>query len=180
MKTTEYHPFAKFLHWSVVGLVIIQFLTTWVDPLFNSVLARVFLKSMHISFGVLLFVLAVALLSMRFLKPTEKPMVTLQEKAAVAMQYALYFLIVAITFSGWVSASIRNISVGFANLFSLPQLYERGSQVGSLIAESHEFFLNVLLFLVIGHAGAALYHHYVLKDSILVNMLPRRRYSSLS
>lgn len=175
MKNSEYHPFAKFLHWSVVGLVIIQFLTTWVSELFNSVFSRVFLKSMHISFGVLLFVIAATLLVMRFLKPTEKPTVTLQEKAAVAMQYALYFLILAITFSGWVSASIRNISVGFANLFSLPQLYERGSHIGSLIAESHELFSNALLILVIGHAGAALYHHYVLKDSILLNMLPKRK-----
>ncbi|MGB2580157.1 MAG: cytochrome b/b6 domain-containing protein [Minisyncoccia bacterium] len=174
MNNTEYHPFAKFLHWSVVFLVVVEFLSAWFSPEHRDTVTSDILMSVHISIGILLFIAISLLLFMRFFRPTFKPMTNTQEKAAVLMQYLLYFMIIALTFSGWVAASIRGIEVGFANLFSLPALLERGSSIGFSIAETHEFFSTILLILIVGHVAAALYHHHILKDSTLIRILPKR------
>lgn len=174
MNNTEYHPFAKFLHWSVVLLVAVEFLSAWLSPEHSDTATSDLLMSVHISIGVLLFIVISLLLFMRFFRPTFKPMQTMQEKAAVWMQYLLYFIIIALTFSGWVAASIRGIAVSFANFFSLPALLERGSSLGSSISETHELFSTILLILIAGHVAAALYHHRILKDSTLTNILPKR------
>lgn len=174
MNNTEYHPFAKFLHWSVVFLVAVEFFSAWFSPEHSNTVTSDLLMSVHISIGVLLFIAISLLLFMRFFRPTFKPMTNIQEKSAVWMQYLLYVIILALTFSGWVAASVRGIEVGFANFFSLPALLERGSSLGSSISETHEFFSTILLILIVGHVAAALYHHYIMKDSILLQMLPKR------
>lgn len=174
MNNTEYHPFTKFLHWSVVFLVAVEFLSAWLSPEHSDTATSDLLMSVHISIGVLLFIIISLLLFMRFFRPTFKPMTNIQEKSAVWMQYLLYFIIIALTFSGWVAASVRGIEVGFANFFSLPALLERGSSLGFSIPETHEFFSTILLILIVGHVAAALYHHYILKDSILLQILPKR------
>lgn len=174
MNNTEYHPFAKFLHWSVVFLVAVEFLSAWFSPEHRETTTSDILMSVHVSIGILLFIATLLLLFMRFFRPTFKPMQTMQEKAAVWMQYLLYFMIITLTFSGWVAASIRGIAVSFANFFSLPALLAKGSSLGFSIAETHELFSTILLILIAGHVAAALYHHRILKDSTLTNILPKR------
>ena len=43
------------------------------------------------------------------------------------------------------------------------------------VEEVHEVTGNVLPAMAVLHAGAALFHHYVMKDGLMLRMMPRRQ-----
>ena len=53
----------------------------------------------------------------------------------------------------------------------------KSESLNALAKELHEFGFWVLAVLVVGHVGAALYHHLFLDDGTLHRMLPWRRRS---
>lgn len=175
---SEYHPFAKFLHWTVVVLVSIQFLSSSIMPSVRGNASPDYLVNIHMSFGIIVLPIAILLLFMRFFRPVAKletPMPTLQEKAAVAMHYMLYILLILLPFSGWAFASSRGWTVSVFNSFDLPTFFEKGSSLGHSIGAMHSFFGTIIGFLILGHIAAALYHHFVLKDSVLRRMIPKHK-----
>lgn len=178
MNATEYHPFAKFLHWIVVLLVAIQFVSSWLMPESEHNGIPNLFNDLHMSFGVIVLPFVVALLSMHFLRPTEKPEMnppTFQGRAAFWVHSVLYVLLIILPFNGWAAASFAGIPVNIFGVFELPALAVQGSSLGYLFAESHGLFASTVGFLVIGHIAAALYHQVILKDGVLDRMRPNFR-----
>lgn len=131
--------------------------------------------NLHMSFGVFVAPFALALLLMRFMRPVEDiapPTLKLQERLAQAMHYVLYILLVFIPISGDAFASSHGVTVRVFGLFDFPAFFANGSNIGSIIGEAHSFLAWTIGVLVLGHFVAALYHHYVMKDPVLVRMLP--------
>ena len=56
-------------------------------------------------------------------------------------------------------------------LFPVPQLLAAASPYHELLTEMHETLAFALIGLVGVHAAAALYHHFVLRDSVLRRMV---------
>ncbi len=71
------------------------------------------------------------------------------EKAAIWGHRVLYLLMVLVPFSGAMTWYVGIRDAG----------------------EVHEIASNALMILVLGHAAAALYHHYIAKDATLRRML---------
>lgn len=169
----QYHPFAKFLHWSIVLLVGAQYLNAdWMPEVGRKVVSGFFFD-VHASLGLLAGVLMVILFVMHFLSPLEKPEMRspgIQEKLALLAHYALYALLVVTPISGWASANAAGLSVNFFNMIDLPSLVALGAI--ELVGEGHELFTSALGFLVIIHILAALYHHFFLEDNVLNRMRP--------
>ena len=40
------------------------------------------------------------------------------------------------------------------------------------LGEVHVLVMNLLMLTILGHAGMAIFHHYVLKDGLLKKMIP--------
>ncbi|MGL5588700.1 MAG: cytochrome b, partial [Aeromonas veronii] len=57
----------------------------------------------------------------------------------------------------------------------LPALLSPSPDLKGLIKEVHETLGNIGYALIGLHTVAALYHHHILKDNTLTNMLPPRR-----
>jgi cytochrome b561 len=56
----------------------------------------------------------------------------------------------------------------------IPDLLEKNKELGSLLQTLH-WGLNMLLAaVVVGHAAAALKHHFIDKDDVLTRMLPHK------
>lgn len=174
MRHSTYHPLAKFLHWSVVILVALQFVTSWLMPEIRRNASPEFFVNIHMSFGLLVLPIALLLLLMRFVHPVEKVGVvsSWQSRSAIFMHYALYTLLLLLPLSGWTFASARGWDVSIFGLFTLPHLAFASSSIGLLFGEAHGLFASLIGILVVGHAGAALYHHFILKDSVLKRLLP--------
>jgi cytochrome b561 len=72
---------------------------------------------------------------------------------------------------GWANASARGWAVKLFGALELPELTQRGSSVGHLMGDLHGVLAWVLVALIVMHVGAALFHRFVLKDTILQRML---------
>ncbi len=176
MDNTEYRSLAKFLHWSVVILIAIQFVSSWLMPEFQRNMNPDFFLNAHMSFGLIIFPLAVAALVVHFMYPVSKPEMnppTLQGRAAAVMHYLLYALIFILPINGWAATSLGGIAVNVFGIFTLPVLFVQGSQISNILAETHSVLASTMGLLAMGHIGAALYHQVVLKDSVLQRMKPR-------
>lgn len=146
---------------------------------------RFALYQLHKSIGITILIAALLRLGWRLAHrppplPTHMPQH--ERLAALAGHGLLYFLLIALPFIGWalVSASGLNIPTHLYGLIPwpplpiLPSLHNK-APVEALLKSMHRYGAWALLLLVAGHAGAALRHHFVLKDDVLRRMLPRTR-----
>ena len=81
----------------------------------------------------------------------------------------LYLLMVLMPLIGWAALSARGKAIPFFGL-SLPALLAEDKALGRQIMEVHELGGNLGYFLIGGHAAAALFHHYFVKDNTLRRM----------
>ena len=135
------------------------------------------LKPLHQPLGTILFGLILLRIAYRVLVRVRvfdtKP--GLSERAASAMHVLLYALMILMPLLGLVSVLGRDRPIDFG-LFSL--VVPLKAYIGGLAREAREVheFLGVSILVIAGlHAAAALFHHYVLGDGVLRQMLPHRR-----
>ena len=84
----------------------------------------------------------------------------------------LYLLILAQPLSGWILSSSANYPVTLFDWFQFPAIVGENHGLHETMEEVHELLFNALLAVAAIHIAAALYHHIVLKDSVLRRMLP--------
>ena len=90
--------------------------------------------------------------------------------AAHAGHAALYGLMIVIPLSGWLMSSAKGFQTVWFGVWPIPDLIGKDKELGDILKEAHEA-LNVLLMLTLaGHVGAALWHHFVLKDDTMRRM----------
>jgi cytochrome b561 len=87
----------------------------------------------------------------------------------------LYVLLLVIPISGWLYSSATGVQVVYLGVVPLPDLVPKDKALASLLKAVH-VSLNFMMFaLVCVHTLAALKHHYVDRDAVLVRMLPGMR-----
>jgi cytochrome b561 len=89
---------------------------------------------------------------------------------AKATHYGLYLLLLATIVLGVINAFVRGYNL--FDLVSLPQIGDRAMR--KPITNWHGLAANILLILAGVHAAAALFHHYIIRDNVLVRMVPAR------
>lgn len=99
-----------------------------------------------------------------------------QQVAARATHWGLYILIIALPLTGWAmsSATEERRPLTWFGLFDIPYLPLAPSPIGGNAHNAHVLLGWLALAMVLLHAGAALRHHFVLRDRVLSRMLPRR------
>jgi len=84
----------------------------------------------------------------------------------------LYLLVIAIPLTGWLFSSASGIPTVYLGWIQLPDLVAKDKPVAELFRQAH-VFLNVTLFAIVcTHIAAALKHHFLDRDDVLVRMLP--------
>jgi len=146
---------------------------------------RFALYQLHKSIGVTILIAALLRLAWRHAhRPPSLPthMPQLERLTVHAGHWLLYFYLIALPLTGWalVSASVLNIPTHLYGVIPWPHLRVLSSlhdkaPVEALLKSIHRYGAWTLLVLVAGHAGAALRHHFVQKDDVLLRMLPRLR-----
>lgn len=76
--------------------------------------------------------------------------------------------------AGWVSTDTSELGIPtrIFKLFTLPTIFGPNDALHELSEEMHEVMAWALVALLVLHIGAALKHHFILKDDILRRMLP--------
>jgi cytochrome b561 len=175
-----YGALAKFLHWTIVILIIAQYVIIEAAEELPDGLEKLTMITRHKSIGILVLALALVRIGWKLVnkgQPAPVPMPRSQRIAAAAGHGLLYLLILAQPISGWMMSSAANYPVTFFGWFELPALVGASEGMHEFYEEVHEFLFTALLVVTVVHVLAALYHHFVQKDDTLRRMLPfgRRR-----
>ena len=138
----------------------------------------------HKSLGILLFGLAVLRLVWRLADapPALPPhMPQWQVRASKAAHLGLYASFIVMPLLGWVivSASPYGIPTYFFGLVEVPHLAfvvasPLKQSFGDAASLAHWLLAWAVSFLILGHIGAALWHHFRDRDDVLRRMLPGR------
>ncbi len=168
---------AKTLHWSMLALFLVQIPLGWAAVSWRLSPLKIDLFVWHKSTGILLLALATIRIAWRLANPPPPSVDGLprwEQRAGAASHAALYVLIVSIPMSGWVINSAANIPLNVFWLFPLPDITAPDKALADIAARVHFGLYVALSVLVCLHIGAALRHHFVRRNNILVRMLPGR------
>lgn len=168
---------AKFFHWivalGILGNGVWGLLMTGMTPS----MSKINIYALHKSIGLTVLALAALRLAWRLYDgvPPDEPMPRWQRVMAHATHVLLYGFILAMPLSGWLFNSLHGYPLQWFKLFNLPALATKNDELSHLAGEIHEWLFYVLLLVLVGHAGAALKHHFFDHDNVLRRMLPFAR-----
>lgn len=171
----HYTTTAKLLHWLMATLILgLIVLGLYMEGLPFSP-EKLKLYAWHKWAGVTAFVLVLARLAWRVRNrppPLPAGMARAQRLAAHAGHALLYALMIAIPLSGWLMSSAKGVPTVWFGVVPLPDMLDKSEALGSLLEATHKYLNWLLIAILVGHVGAALKHHFIDRDDILVRMLP--------
>jgi len=174
----NYGAVARFLHWSIVILIIAQYVIAEAAEELPDGLDKFAMITRHKSLGMLVLGLAVLRILWKASSkglPAPVPAARPQQIAAAAAHGLLYLLLLAQPISGWMMSSAANYPVTFFGLFQFPALVGANHDLHETLEEVHEALFSALVIVAVLHALAAVFHHVWMKDDTLRRMLPFTR-----
>jgi cytochrome b561 len=94
-----------------------------------------------------------------------------QRLAAESVHWMLYALLIVQPLIGWAATSAYRAPIIIYGLFELPPILPVNQPLSEQLFFIHRGLGFVMAALVLGHAGAALYHHFVQRDRVLMRMI---------
>ncbi|ENX23748.1 hypothetical protein F892_00350 [Acinetobacter vivianii] len=183
----NYGTIAKWLHWTTALLFLCAYCSVYYRHWFTEkgTAENLTALQMHLSVGVSIAVLVILRVIWRLSNPQPKlePASPLMTFAAHAGHFALYAIMIIAPLTGYLGTSVNT---EFFFLFEIPQ-FEHTALFQSWISQGlgltfeefeqpidfiHKKILGQWLIwvLILGDAGAALYHHFIKKDRTLLKM----------
>lgn len=174
----RYSKLSIALHWLMVLVIAAVFATIELRTNFpRGSDIREGLKMWHFMLGlsILLLVLVRIVARLTTPAPSELPGEPAWRRlVSKGTHLVLYALMLGMPIAGWMILSAEGEPIPFFGL-ELPPLIAPNKDLAHDIEELHELGGEIGYWLIGLHALAALFHHYVLKDNVLLRMMPRRR-----
>lgn len=172
----NYDNVAVTLHWLTAILVVLQFALGQTWGWFPRP-TRHLMVATHMSFGIILAIVILARLVWRFVLRHHVPSLEagMVRIASTAVHFLLYALLVTEAVLGFLSRWEGNEAMSFFGLQIPSPFTGAGQKVAHQLQDIHNWVGWAIVVLAFGHALAALYHHYSLKDRVLQRMLPLTR-----
>jgi len=170
---TSYSAFSRSVHWLTLALFVALFAIAWsIDDLPEAMRSPAL--QLHKSFGITVLGLTILRLIWRFAAgvpamPADLP--AWQKLGARASHVLLYLLLLAQPLVGWLWSSAGTQRINFFFLVQIPWLIGPDKPLSRSLGHLHGLIGNLLLVVIGLHAAAALYHHFVRKDRVMVGML---------
>src|SRR6185503_14078104 len=132
------------------------------------------LFNLHRSIGATLLPIVLARLLYRLTHrppPLPADIPPLQQFAAQFTHAALYLFLIVQPLIGWVATSAYRAPITVFWLFTLPPIWPEDRAFSERLFGVHKVVGITMAALVLAHIGAALFHHFVRRDEILLRML---------
>jgi cytochrome b561 len=179
----RYTSVAIFLHWIIaVGILALLVLGLTMTHVTLPLMRKFQLYQLHKSIGITILLAAFVRLAWRIThRPPPLPthMTATERSAAEGGHLVLYILLFGLPLTGWalVSASVLNVPTllyGHIHWPHLPFLSNlpHKAPVEAVLKQVHRYAAWFFSAIVLGHALAALRHHFVQRDEVLRRMLP--------
>jgi cytochrome b561 len=166
----RYDAATIWLHWISAVLVFGLWAVGQLADSFPRGAPRETAWSVHVASGLLLAALAAVRIVWRAgygraLVPLETGLL---HTLARATHVALYVLLFAVVATGIANASYRGFNL--FGVWTMPQFGAADRATRRMINDWHEWASNVIFFVALFHAGAALVHQYVWRDALIDRM----------
>lgn len=164
---------ARLLHWLVAGLVVAQIALGWAAERAEDRDAGFQLIRTHYQAGVMIFGLMILRLTWRLAKgapphPSGEP--RWRKQAATITHTGLYALLLTMPVSGYVIWVWMDAPMTVFGLFDLPKMFVPPAEDETWRANAwyiHVYSSWLLVFLIVLHIGAALWHELILGDRLI-------------
>jgi cytochrome b561 len=174
--TPAYTPVARTLHWLtavlVLGLIPVGIIMHNMEasPLQDR------LYNLHRSTGTVLLPLVIIRLLYRWTHPPLPlpDMPALQRFAAESTHWGLYALLIVQPIVGWAATSAYRAPIIIYGLFELPPILPVNQPLAERLFGVHRWLGILMALMVCAHVGAALFHHFVNRDRVLMRMVSGR------
>jgi len=176
MTRARYGAVAQALHWITAVVVLVAFIygpggsetRVYAE-------ARDFDRQLHETLGLTIFVLVALRLAWRALvrRPDPPDVPRWMDLASKGVQVLLYGLMVALPITAVTGAWLEGHPLTLLAGVKVPPLVAAKHDLGASIASLHGWLGDAIMWLAGLHALAAVFHHVVLRDGVLVSMLPR-------
>lgn len=184
---SSYGTIAKWLHWGTALLFLAAYVSVYYRHWFTekSTPENWTAIQIHLSVGITVAVIVVLRILWRINNqtPTLEPGSKVEHLAAHLGHYALYAVMIIMPITGYIGTGINT---EYFFMFDIPK-FESTQLYQSMVIEGmgltpdefeepvdflHKKILGEWLvwMLIVGHAGAALFHHFVRKDKTLQKM----------
>jgi len=184
----RYHLVAIILHWVIaLGILVLIAMGLAMTHLGLAPLLKFQLYQLHKSIGITVLLAVLLRLAWRLShRPPPLPAMPPLEKAAAEGTHGmLYLLMLVIPLTGWALVSVSPFNlptvlyglVPWPHLPVFPDLVNK-AEVEAVVKFIHGKLAWALTAIVALHAGAALRHHFILRDGILRRMLPLKDFRS--
>src|SRR5262245_29506858 len=177
----QYGIAAIALHWLIAVLITTLvvmgiYMAGLPDVGFST--TKIILVLIHKEIGVVVLGLVAVRLAWREWNVLPRLVETLPEWQKVTASFvhlSFYALMLALPITGWLMSSAAGIPVSVLNLFTLPDDPPHDEFLFARLRLLHDFLGYAMAMLICLHAGAALGHHFLLRDETLRKMLWSRR-----
>lgn len=177
MKTARYSSMSIILHWLMLLVIVGVFAAMGLREYYpRGSDTRNWLKSMHFTLGLTVFALVWIRIAARVMTTSPAPLdgPTWRTIPARAVHFALYGFMIAMPLAGWALLSAEGDAIPFYGL-RLPALIAKNPALAEQIEGAHVLGGNIVFWVILAHAAAAIFHQYWLNDHLLQRMLPARR-----
>ena len=172
--TPAYSLTARALHWITAVLILtmlplgVVIAAKWSGPLKDQ------LYDLHRSIGAVIIPLMALRLGYRLTHPPlplSDDVPPIQRLAAHATHWGLYALLIVQPLVGWAGSSAFAAPVIVFGLFQLPMIAPANRALSDQLLFVHRSIGLTIACLVAVHIAAAIYHHFVHKDRVLMLMI---------
>ncbi len=169
----RYGVIAQVLHWGMFALIALQLVGGQVmDELPKQTAIRGFAYDAHETLGLVVLFLVFARLSWKMANPAPVGAGPhWQRLAARAAHVGLYVLMIAVPVVGYLMVDAKGYDVAFFG-WTAPDLVATNKALADRLKNLHEVLAWSLTAIVAVHAGAAIWHHVIVRDGTLKRMLP--------
>ncbi len=165
--TRHYGLITKGLHWGIALCLAWMFASGW------GLLPKG-VPHIHKALGITVLMLVAFRVVWRIMAKVPVPVPSLKPyeyKAAHVVHISLYGFMLAMPITGWLMTSAYGKAVSFFGIWNVPVLMAKNKPVASLMNDLHEIGAVVFIMVIGVHIAAALYHHVIRKDEVLLRML---------
>jgi len=169
---------AKLFHWVMAALILAQIALGVMAASWRVSPTKIELFFWHKSTGMLILALVALRLLWRLANPPpELPSgIAAWERAAARLSHLLlYVLMIALPVTGWIVNSASNVPFRIFWLIPLPAIVAPDKSTADLFERVHGGLFTLLALVLVAHIGAALRHHFVKRNTVLIRMLPGTR-----
>jgi len=172
----RYSAVAQLLHWVTTAALFLMLPFVWIAENFPDGPAKVFWYMLHESLGICIFLLVIARVTWRFVRPPPDPARTgsrALDALAQLNHWLLYAVLIVMPVTGYLMAG-NGQPVPIFGIFALPGL-PKDDPLGLLADTIHIYAQFALYAAVFLHLAGTVWHVGVLRDGLLDRMLPPQR-----